>query len=56
METPFVYCGTEYTIAAVEAAQEKAELAANPTKWRCKSCGFINIHTASECKSYGQWK
>lgn len=48
--------GAEYTVAAMEAAKEEAELAADPTKWRCKSCGFINSYTVSECKSCGKWK
>ena len=48
--------GAEYTIAAMEAAKEEAELAADPTKWRCKACGFINSYTVSECKSCGKWK
>lgn len=48
--------GAEYTVAAMEAAKEEAELAADPTRWRCKSCGFINSYTVSECKSCGKWK
>lgn len=48
--------GAEYTAAAMQAEKEEAELAADPTKWRCKSCGFINSYTVSECKSCGKWK
>ncbi|MBS7369202.1 MAG: hypothetical protein KIG62_03510 [Oscillospiraceae bacterium] len=48
--------GAEYTAAAMQAAKEEAELAADPTKWRCKFCSFINSYTVSECKSCGKWK
>lgn len=48
--------GTEYTAAAIQAEKEEAELAADPTKWRCKSCGFINTNSFSECRSCGRWK
>lgn len=48
--------GAEYTAVTMQAEKEEAELAADPTKWRCKSCGFINSYTVSECKSCGKWK
>ncbi len=48
--------GAEYTAMAIEKEIEEANLAADKTKWRCKSCGFINHINDSECKSCGKWK
>lgn len=48
--------GAEYSRVREENARIAAELAADPTKWQCKNCGFINPTTVSECKSCGRWK
>ena len=48
--------GAEYIAQAEKLAKEEAEIAADRTKWRCKSCGFINGISSSECKSCGKWK
>lgn len=48
--------GAEYNRITYESAKKAAEIAADPTKWQCKGCGFINPNTVSECKSCGKWK
>lgn len=48
--------GAEYNRITYETAKKAAEIAADPTKWQCRGCGFINPNTVSECKSCGKWK
>ena len=48
--------GNQYYVVSSAKAKAQAELEADATKWRCKSCGFINHIATSECKSCGKWK
>lgn len=47
--------GSEYNRRAEDVAKA-AYIASDKTVWQCKSCGYVNPVSASECKSCGKWK
>lgn len=48
--------GSEYNARRAEEAIRAAEIAGDKNVWQCKSCGYVNPVSASECKSCGKWK
>ena len=48
--------GSEYNRRHAEDIMRSDYIASNKTIWQCKSCGYVNPISASECKSCGKWK
>ena len=46
--------GSEYDRRA-ENVMRSAYIASDKTVWDCRSCGYVNPVSASECKSCGKW-
>lgn len=48
--------GSEYTYYKAQRDKQAAEVAADRTKWQCKSCGYVNTTADSQCRSCGKYK
>lgn len=48
--------GSDYTYYKEQQEQQVAEIAADRTKWLCKSCGYVNTTADAQCKSCGKYK
>lgn len=53
---PKISGGSEYEYHAKKEKEKQAAIDNDTTKWRCKSCGYINSSSVSECKSCGKYK